>query len=109
MIDLPRHPGLWYENPKLWAEYNAVLRSNRKEKLLALFGPFCSLCGESDEAVLMVDHVCPIRAPRGGQAIGPSPTLGRLGSGKESPFNIQILCANCHMRKTRVDGSNRWA
>jgi 5-methylcytosine-specific restriction endonuclease McrA len=56
--------------------------------------------------LLEFDHVVPIGA---GMQIkrGTHATLTRLRTGRESPLNLQVLCANCHVRKTTMEASCR--
>lgn len=75
-----------------------------RAKLHDALGGVCSFCGESDATVLVVDH----KISRGGRSndkrdTGPSSTLAALRNGRESPFSLQLLCANCHARKTAME------
>lgn len=73
----------------------------RRNAVLDILGPWCAFCGETDRIILQVDHKIPLMAGSNGR------TIGRLYrtmlDGKESPFNLQILCATCHMRKTAME------
>lgn len=93
-------------HPELGRRY----RGRSKSRLLELLGPWCSLCGETDPAVLQVDHKAPLLRNREERFVsygGASGLLGRLREGRESPFNLQVLCANDHMRKTAMDHARR--
>lgn len=90
----------------------AVLKAIAREKYEAMrtraletFGPWCRFCGETDPVVLTFDHIIPIRRPGAGRSVGIRTFWYGMKAGKESPFNIQILCANCHARKTRMERS----
>ena len=67
-----------------------------------MLGPWCNVCGETDLAVLEVDHIAPVHAGRG-LARGTVRLYADLLSGRETPFNLQVLCANDHLRKTRQE------
>lgn len=78
----------------------------RRRAVLEMLGGKCRACGEDEEIVLQIDHINPIR--RGGRAIlSGSNTIGRLLSGSLAPSEVQILCANCHVRKTKKENSRR--
>ncbi len=73
-----------------------------RESLLEVLGPFCKLCGETDTGVLVFDHTAPIGHKSHRYAYGNAERLKlNLLRGKENPFNLQVLCANDHTRKTR--------
>jgi 5-methylcytosine-specific restriction endonuclease McrA len=79
-----------------------------KLRLQQLFGGVCALCSESDPRVLVLDH----KASRGNRRertrpTGPRSILAALRNGKENPFNLQLLCANCHARKTASEFARR--
>lgn len=74
-------------------------------RFLDLLGPWCRFCGETDSVVLQVDHIIPLRqtlSKRVGSVDKIYRHLRDDGS-RESPFNLQVLCANCHVRKTKMD------
>ncbi len=82
----------------------ASKRKNRREDdlLLRTFGAWCDFCGERDHVVLQVDHIMPV-GTTGRVAAFRRQLLSRLRDGDESPFNLHLLCANCHARKTDVE------
>ena len=84
--------------------YNHEWYLKSREHLLDLFGPFCSMCGESDPTVLQFDHVAPERR-RGWRARGRAivDVLCAMRSKDMRPFGFQVLCANCHVRKTKSE------
>ena len=92
------------------SEVRADYTIKTKQRLLDTFGPFCTRCGETDLSVLQFDHIAPagrtgmVRGSLSGQTgLG-----GRLRAGRDNPFNIQVLCANCHARKTADERSHYW-
>jgi len=88
---------------KYQSENRVGKRHARKLELLEMLGPFCNLCGESDPSVLQFDHIAPLYKHERSRT---SDLLALLRSGEESPFNLQVLCANCHARKTNQDRIN---
>jgi 5-methylcytosine-specific restriction endonuclease McrA len=72
-------------------------------RLFAVLGAWCRFCGETDRVVLQVDHCIPVGRRHGGVAS----LWRRLRLGKESPHNLQVLCANCHARKTAIEARAR--
>jgi 5-methylcytosine-specific restriction endonuclease McrA len=84
----------------------AAWRDRMEARAFELLGPFCHLCGESDLSVLVIDHVMPVREKN--RPTGATSAYRALLSGKETPFNLQPLCANCHKRKTDTEGAQRY-
>jgi 5-methylcytosine-specific restriction endonuclease McrA len=82
---------------------NRKIQSVAKQQMLDLLGPFCNLCGETDPVVLQFDHKAPMRYPRNQRRPGPGSLMAAFRAGKESLFNVQVLCANCHARKTNME------
>lgn len=65
--------------------------SNQRKKLVNLLGGKCVVCGETEEDFLEFDHIKPVRGKREGNSIMQV---------KKHPERFQLLCANCHRRKT---------
>jgi 5-methylcytosine-specific restriction endonuclease McrA len=80
--------------------YASTRTANARARLLKILGPFCAFCGETDDVLLEIDHKAPIRSR---ERRGPVPILLALRTGRENPFNLQVLCANCHTRKTKTE------
>jgi 5-methylcytosine-specific restriction endonuclease McrA len=57
-------------------------------------------CGEMDPDVLEIDHIVPVRGRK-----RPSPRMVYLAVLRGETANLQVTCANCHRRKTRLEGS----
>lgn len=111
----------WYaSHRKEYAEYREKNRSkiadrqmlynaSNKEQLLRLLGSSCAVCGESDPIVLQVDHIKPLlRAKREGSQGGFATIMMKIRTGKEDRSNLQVLCANCHARKTSRERQTVW-
>ncbi len=73
--------------------------------LMEVFGKWCDFCGETDWVVLQLDHIMPVGQGAERKASLRSAVLDRLRSGRESPFNLHLLCANCHQRKTKIEAA----
>jgi 5-methylcytosine-specific restriction endonuclease McrA len=91
-----------WRHPDMYQAKALRTAAGAKRKLFDIYGHFCALCGETDEAVLQFDHICP-RLRKRNEWCGPLVLVARLRSGRESPFNVQVLCANCHARKTKTE------
>lgn len=74
-------------------------RAIRRAAIAALGGR-CIECGIDDCEVLQIDHVVPVRRKEKRHEIGHRVYRRILHGGA---VNVQLLCANCHMRKTRKD------
>lgn len=83
----------------------ASLRRYYKARAAAwdVLGNQCRTCGETDPVVLQLDHVH-----------GDGYTEGRNRGGNKTfplvianPARFQLLCANCHCRKTAADRAKR--
>ncbi len=72
-----------------------------REKAIAKLGGKCSVCGEVDYIVLQIDHIIPVAKTKEKRRAGPELYSKIL---KNQQDNVQVLCANCHARKTRLDG-----
>lgn len=84
---------------------HVTLRTRRRPirlealRLLALerLGGKCASCGEADHDVLEIDHINPIHGQL--QRHNSNEIYYQLIDGSNE--NLQLLCANCHRRKTR--------
>ena len=79
-------------------KYQNERHSRLRKEVIASLGGKCALCGISDERVLVIDHLKPIK--RVGCERSGWETISRIYQGKEDMSNVQLLCANCHMIKT---------
>lgn len=76
--------------------------SKNRVKILDILGGKCVNCGHSDYDVLQIDHIIPIKFPSG-RRLSNMQMFFRILNGKLSPKELQILCANCHMKKTVME------
>lgn len=87
------------EKQKKW--YNNRYRKNRV-KVLDYLGGCCSKCDISDYDVLQIDHVIPIKLPSS-KRMPNIQMFFHILNDRLSKNDVQILCANCHMKKTVVE------
>ena len=69
--------------------------------MLDLLGAQCVACYLVDRDVLEIDHIEPVA--KSGQPRGHAMILSAIRKGKMMTSDLQVLCANCHRRKTRAD------
>lgn len=84
--------------------YRRVYERNRN-KTLDLLGGSCKICEISDYDVLQIDHIEPINKSCRNRLCNEK-LFKRIVSGSLSLDNLQILCANCHMKKTVIEHRN---
>lgn len=76
-------------------------RIRQRLKAIELLGKVCNVCGMDDLDVLEFDHIEPIfRRTSGLRSKESSSEILRHDNPRES---FQLLCANCHSKKTRVN------
>lgn len=78
-------------------------REQHRREALQKYGGQCSTCGETDIEVLELDHV-----NGGGNGMGGGRLVAwlRKNSWPTAP-PLQVLCANCHSRKTKAEARAR--
>jgi len=103
MLNTKRRETYW-KQPERERAWRVVGAYENRLKLIEFLGGQCAFCSEKDEVVLEVDHKCPVLGNRAGS--GMSHMWQALRVGKENPFNLVLVCSNCHSRKTWVDGSH---
>ena len=67
--------------------------------MIELLGGVCAACGISDTDVLQIDHIEPIRQ-QADERMSLKTFIKLLLRGDHPTDNLQILCANCHMKKS---------
>ncbi len=92
------------DQKKVWREANRRAYHSLREEVITNLGGICVACQNEDVDVLQVDHI------HGGggklrKELGHTKTMriirDRLREKDSSVFNeVQILCANCHHKKT---------
>lgn len=71
----------------------------RRIIVIEFLGGQCVRCGEDDYKCLQIDHIKPILRVKNKVYPGQKVVLDTYMD-RECIENLQILCANCHMRKT---------
>lgn len=93
-----------YHRDRPWIRKNAA--DKMKQRLADYLGGCCAFCGETDRVVLEFDHRAPLLRSDEKRAMGrtgPGHLMSALRKGTENPFNLQVVCANCHARKTAME------
>jgi 5-methylcytosine-specific restriction endonuclease McrA len=84
------------------AKWQREFRKRAKLQAYVMLGGKCVACGITDVDVLQIDHIVPIRRKRGMRTVSAGTiTYTDLVRGKLDPKSVQILCANCHVKKTK--------
>ncbi len=73
--------------------YRRAYQIGLRKGAQAALGGVCNMCGESDFRVLQIDHIMPKK-----KQIPSARVFVDIIRGDTS--NVQLLCANCHARKT---------
>jgi 5-methylcytosine-specific restriction endonuclease McrA len=82
--------------------------ARRRQKALAKLGGKCKVCGEKDPCCLHIDHIEPLyrltNGLRPGQSSeGASHSITVVNRMDHPETEFQLLCANCHAKKTVDD------
>jgi hypothetical protein len=81
-------------------EQRAYLRE-RRDDAIDMLGGVCEQCGDPDTAVLQINHKVPVlRRDRGRDTHSGSALVASILTGRARMSELEILCANCHMRDT---------
>lgn len=83
--------------------YQRRYLADRRSEALDALGGACLVCGEDDDVVLQIDHV----NGDGGQERRRRSSYSILRAVINGEPGYQLLCANCHVRKTRAAGEHR--
>lgn len=77
-------------------------RQELRLKAIELMGGQCSVCLIDDHDVLEFDHITPLlRRSSGIKTKGDTATV--VIKDKDRQLNFQLLCSNCHTKKTRLN------
>lgn len=85
---------------------NGAYNAQYRLQAIALLGGVCTVCGYSDTRALQIDHVFGdghLERPAKRTQPGPASVYIAVIRQKE-PGRYQLLCANCHVIKTRESG-----
>lgn len=93
-----------HEKRKKYArEWKRKEREKLRMKAIKILGGKCAKCNEDDLIVLEIDHINPILRGRNELMMSRKSGINltrKIVSGKVSIEEYQLLCANCHRRKT---------
>lgn len=91
----------YYQNNRLRFIDNEMERTERlRGECIQLLGGKCKKCGNNEEEILEFDHVIPVRNRKVKRR--------NLYEIRERPELYQLLCANCHRRKTNEEAKKFW-
>ncbi len=91
---------------------NKFYRMKQRQLALLKLGNQCVHCQITDPDVLQFDHVNPIRRKNDHLRIDSGDNLVRKiikADYRQISQEIQILCANCHMKKSKKENSQGFA
>ena len=87
------------EKRRYQLEWRRKKNRRDRDKVFELLGGKCKHCGIDDYDVLQIDHIKPLRRKdhkgNTGTALKQAILLGKISLKK-----LQLLCANCHQKKT---------
>ena len=86
-----------YESGRKQEQFKANRARNQKFIFDYLIKHPCARCGEKDPEVLEFDHISGRKVKEIGLMVGGAWSLERI---QEELKKCQVLCANCHHRKT---------
>lgn len=92
-------PVRWTGPPNYWNGWHRA----RRRHAIYLLGGCCVMCGEADLIVLQIDHIKPVGRVNGRRV---ESTQGAVKSVIDGKPGYQLLCANCHVRKTLANGEH---
>lgn len=92
----------WYnKNKELVLLIGRRNAKKERERIIQKLGGKCVVCSERDLAVLELDHIIPLFNSKGRETTC-------IEEAKKNPEKFQVLCANCHRRKTLNDLKEYW-
>ncbi len=86
--------------------YQKQKHVRNRQKVLDFLGGMCVCCRHSDYDVLQIDHVIPINLPSK-KRMPACQMFFHILNGNLPKSDFQLLCANCHMKKTVIELRNR--
>ena len=85
------------------ADYQTALAQKLRDEVLTGYGGKCACCGDADRNVLEVDHVNGDGGAHRQELRGSGTTRTYTWALKNRfPPRLQLLCASCHLAKTRT-------
>jgi hypothetical protein len=99
--EIRKHKNAYYQKNRLRFIDNEMERMEKlRRECIELLGGKCKKCKNDDEDVLEFDHIIPVRDRKIKRR--------NLYEIKERPELYQLLCANCHRRKTKKESKLFW-
>lgn len=83
-------------------DYKAVRLRELREQVVRGYGGCCVNCGEDDPNVLELDHVANDGGKHRRETSGPGNRMYAWAVENGFPARLQLLCASCHLAKTRT-------
>lgn len=80
---------------------NVRLRERRRIRVLEKMGGKCATCGINDTMVLQIDHITPLNTGKARLTL--TQLFPKILRDEYDMTSLQLLCANCHMRKTTLE------
>lgn len=78
-------------------------RAKKRELAIQALGGECIVCGIDDHDVLEFDHIEPLLRKTNSHKKCKGDTYQEILSDENSIGKFQLLCANCHTKKTRMN------
>lgn len=95
-----------YKNPTKQKYVQRIDASNRyyikRFTVIQFLGGRCSECGEDDFRCLQIDHIKPILRVNKNTEAG-NATVMNVYMDRMDVEDLQVLCANCHAKKSFTD------
>ena len=95
-----------YKDPEKQRAVQRIDAANRtyvkRYTVIQFLGGVCNSCGEDDFRCLQIDHIKPILRAVRGEEVGTS-TVMNIYMDRRDTEGLQVLCANCHARKSFND------
>lgn len=82
-------------------------RKKQRESAIQILGGACKVCGMDDQDVLEFDHILPLLRRSSGHKI--RDVYKEVLRHPSPQDDFQLLCANCHTKKTRMNNEYGFA
>ena len=83
------------------SEKDKAYRKRQRDKAINILGGVCMVCGMDDHDVLEFDHIKPLLRKTVGHKV--RDVYKEVIKHQEPAQDFQLLCANCHTKKTRMN------
>lgn len=89
------------------AAKDKAYRKRQRDKAINILGGVCMVCGMDDHDVLEFDHIEPLLRRTIGHKV--RDVYKEVIKHKDPTQDFQLLCANCHTKKTRMNNEYGYA